>query len=89
MDDNFYDRADEHISLSNDQLKEATIGSVSASMMYSVARFNAWVSACDWSNGQEMKESKEKTVNYFVEQYRKMLQENIDDYISNFDDYMN
>lgn len=88
VDEEFYKRADEHINLSNEQLRKESRGKVSASMMYSVARFNAWVSACGWNNGSEMKASKEDTLEYFVDEYRKMLNENLDDYISNFDDYM-
>lgn len=88
VDDNFYNRADEHISLSNKQLESESLGKVSASMMYSVARFNAWVSACGWDNGTEMNSAKKETLDYFVNEYRKMLEENLDDYIENFDDYM-
>ena len=88
FDDKFFDRADEHIHLSNDHLKSASKGKVSASMMYSTARFNAWVSACGWNNGDEMKNAKEEMVEYFVTEYKKMLEENLDDYINNFDDYM-
>jgi len=88
VDKHFYNRADEHINLSNDQLKTKSRGKVSASMMYGVARFNAWVSACGWNNGEEMKSGKKETLEYFVAQYRKMLEANLDDYIANFDDYM-
>ncbi|WP_108802146.1 DUF3144 domain-containing protein [Aquimarina sp. Aq107] len=88
VDDTFYDRADKHINLSNNQLKTETPGKVSASMMYSVARFNAWVSASGWNNGEEMRSGREETIDYFVTEFRKMLEENIDDYIQNFDDYM-
>lgn len=89
VDDNFYERADEHIRLSNSQIsKEATIGKVSASNMYATARFNAWVSVCGWKNGDEMKYSKEETLEYFVAEYRKILSENLDDYIKNFESYM-
>ena len=87
-DDSFYNRADEHLNLSNKQLEHESIGKVCASMMYSVARFNAWVSACGWDNGTEMGSSKKETLDYFVNEYRKMLEENLDDYIENFDDYM-
>ena len=87
MDAKFYDRADAHIHLSNDQLKNASLGKVSASMMYSVARFNAYVSACGWNNGEEMKAAKEETITYFVNEYRKMLEENLDDYSTHFDQY--
>ena len=54
IDNKFYERADEHINLSNEQLKLESSGKVSASMMYSVSRFNSWVSACGWENGDDM-----------------------------------
>lgn len=89
VDDEFYSRADAHIHLSNSQIsKDIGRGKVSASFMYSVARFNSWVSACGWDNAKEMAESKEETIKYFVSEYRKMLIENIDDYIENFELYM-
>ncbi|MDR3159170.1 MAG: DUF3144 domain-containing protein [Zoogloeaceae bacterium] len=87
-DDNFYDRADAHIHLSNSQITEAAAkGKVSASMMYATARFNSWVSACGWNSAEEMASAKEETVEYFVTEYRKMLDENMDDYIHNFQPY--
>jgi hypothetical protein len=89
VDEKFYDRADAHIHLSNDQISEKIdAGKVSASFMYSVARFNAWVSACGWNKAKEMAEAKEETIEYFVTEYRKMLEENLDDYINNFESYM-
>lgn len=89
VDDNFYERADEHINLCNEQItEEIGRGKVSASNMYSTARFNAWVSACGWNSSEEMAEAKNETLEYFVSEYRKMLDENLDDYIDNFDSYM-
>ncbi|TSE10725.1 DUF3144 domain-containing protein [Aquimarina algiphila] len=87
-DEKFYDRADEHINLSNDQLNNATKGEVSASMMYGVSRFNAWISATGWNSSTEMKNAKEETIKYFTIEYEKMLRENLTDYIENFDRYM-
>ena len=89
VDDEFYERADAHIHLSNRQISQ-TVGSgkVSASNMYATARFNAWVSACGWRNAHEMAEAKQETLEYFVSEYRKMLEENLDDYIENFESYM-
>lgn len=89
VDDEFYDRADAHILLSNEQIsKNIGRGKASASMMYATARFNSWVSATGWVSGEEMAESKEETIEYFVSQYRKMLEENMADYIDNFDKYI-
>jgi len=88
VDDKFYDRADAHIHLSNEQMESIGRGKVSASMMYAVARFNAWVSACGFSSAAEMTEARARTLEYFTTEYRKMLEENLDDYISNFERYM-
>lgn len=88
VDDDFYARADQHINLSNDQLQNESAGKVSASMMYAVARFNTWLSARGWNNAEEMRSAKMETLDYFIEEFRKMLSENFDDYTENFDAYM-
>lgn len=83
-DDKFYDRADAHIHLSNDQIsEEITMGMVSASMMYATARFNSWVSASDWHSAEEMAAAKKETIEYFVTEYSKMLEANMDEHIKN------
>jgi len=79
--------ADAHIHLSNSQIGEVTPGKVSASMMYATARFNAYMSWIAFSNAEDMAEAREETVNYFVEQYQAALEENLDDYVRNFDRY--
>ena len=89
MDQEFYKRADEHIHLSNQQIKDdVSFGEVSASTLFATARFNAWVSACGWNTKDELEKARQDTIEYFVSEYRKMLEENVDDYIKNFDSYM-
>lgn len=89
VDDGFYERADAHIHLANDQLAQVdSRGKVSASLMYATARFNSWVSACGFRSGEPMAECRGATLDYFCEQYRKMLEEHLDDYIENFAQYM-
>lgn len=89
VDDQFFERADAHIHLSNAQLEvEKGRGKVSASMMYATARFNAWVTACGFSAPEDLAGARDQTTAYFVEQYRLMLEENLDDYIQHFGDYM-
>ncbi|MFC3941193.1 DUF3144 domain-containing protein [Pseudomonas gingeri NCPPB 3146 = LMG 5327] len=88
-DDSFYDRADEHIHLSNEQLKRFDdFGKVNASMMFGTTRFNAWVSARGFKSGEEMAQAREAMLNYFCNQYRMMLEDNLDDHINNFSQYM-
>jgi Protein of unknown function (DUF3144) len=88
VDDAFFKRADAHIHLANAQLAEAGRGKVSASLMYAVARFNAWISACDFDSASEMRAAREEAIEYFVNEYRTMLIENLDQYIENFESFM-
>ena len=87
-DNDFYNRADAVIRLANDQLAEVSRGKVSASCMYASSRFSAWVSACGFESGEDMAAAKQETIEYFVKQFRSMLEENLDDYINNFKAYM-
>jgi len=88
VDDHFFDRADAIINQANEQLETVTPGKVSASTLYAAARFNAWVSAIGAASGEDMRTAKDETIEFFVEQYRAMLSENLDDYIDKFDAYM-
>ncbi len=88
LDDQFFDRADAVINLANTYLEQVTRGKVSAPLLYATARFNSWVSACGFENRDDMEEMKEETIEYFVQEYRKMLDENLTDYIDIFDKYM-
>lgn len=87
-DPTFYDRADGHIHLANEHCSELGRGKVSASLMYGSARFQAWNAACWAEDVDDMKAKRQETVRYFVEQYQAMLEENLDDYINNFQKYM-
>ena len=89
VDETFYARADAHIHLSNSQMTEKiNSGMVSASFLYGASRFNAWVSACGYKNSEDMGQDKEEMIKYFMGEYRKMLEENLDDYIANFNSHM-
>ena len=88
IDEGFYKRADAFIDLANDQCGGAAFEKVSASLMYASARFNAWASATEFSTDDQMREAKLNRIAYFVAQYRTMLEENMDSYIKNFNDYM-
>ncbi|NOT69277.1 MAG: DUF3144 domain-containing protein [Methylophilaceae bacterium] len=87
-DQAFYDRADAHIHLSNEQMKEAIPGEVSASMLFSSARFNTWLTAAGVESGAELAAKRDENVAYSVEQYRLALLENMDNYIEYFNQYM-
>lgn len=80
----FFDRADEIIKLANAQLRDEHRSKVSASTLYAAARFNAFVSAASYSDGDQMAADLTEISDYFVEQYKKMLDEHLKDFASNF-----
>ncbi|KIQ57371.1 MULTISPECIES: DUF3144 domain-containing protein [Pseudomonas fluorescens group] len=85
----FYDRADAHIELSNEQLKAyGNLGEISASMLFGTSRFNAWASAQNFKSAAEMADAREALLKYFCDQYRMMLEDNLDDHINNFGQYV-
>lgn len=82
----FLIRADQHIALANEQMDESTTqGEVSASLMYAAARFNAWMASTSFESAEAMAEEKDKIIEYFIEQYRLALNENIDNHIESYD----
>ena len=87
-DEKFFNRADAHIQLANEQLADAVRGNVSGSLMFAAARYNAWVSATDLQSSKELQNKKEALMDYFLSQYKSMLEHNFDNYIAHYDDYM-
>ena len=80
----FVKRADAHIFLANDQMnEEVSAGEVSASFMYGMTRFNAWIAAQSFTSKEEMIEGKTEAIDYFVKQYKQMLVEHLDHHIEN------
>ena len=88
VDKEFFERADAYITVANEQAQTVNRGKVSASMMFATARFNAWVSASGAETSDELASVKAEALEYFVSEYRKMLEENLDEYVEHFDKYM-
>jgi hypothetical protein len=86
-DKDFYNRADSHILLANEQIAKAGQIPTNTSFMYSVARFNAWVVASGFKTSEEMQKAKEGALEYFLNEYKEMLNDHLDDHIKNFDAY--
>ena len=88
-DEQFFQRVDTLIAITNGYIKsEVHPTRVSNSFMFAAARFNAWMVAAGYKNVEEFASEKEKVLTHFTEQYKMMLNENLDDYIKNFDKYM-
>jgi hypothetical protein len=88
LDDAFYQRADAHIHLANDQVSDAPHELVNASLLFAAARFSAFASARGFASGESMAAKRQETIDYFVTGFRQMLEGNLDAYIKNFDAYM-
>jgi len=88
-DQAFYDRADAHVELANQQIEKLEdLGKVSASMTFAASRFNAWMAARSFKSAAEMAAAREELLKYFSEQYRMMLEDNLDEHIQHFDRYV-
>ncbi len=85
--DAFWERADAVINLANQQTESAGSEDVSGSLLYASARFNAFLIAAQAGDADALRTGKEDAVDYFTEQYRQLLLDNLDDYIENFDEY--
>lgn len=81
----FYDMADAYIALANTQLGEAKPSRVSAAALFAAARFNAFVIEAAAENKAQLIAEKEAAIAYFMDQYEKMLRENIDEHLTRFD----
>ncbi len=90
LDENFYQRADGFINLANEAIskEEANAGQVANSLMFAASRFNAWVTAAGYQKGEDLAKEKEAIMEFFTEQYKLMLSENIDSYVTNFNEYL-
>lgn len=88
VDEGFWARADAHINLANAQCDSISAGKVSASLLYAASRFNAFVVAAQLSSAEELRDRRQEALEYFTSEFRKMLEENLDDHIDHFEDYI-
>ncbi len=89
IDGNFYKRADAHIALANSHINENTTpADATNSLMFASSRFNAWITAAGFKNAEEMKNEKQEILDFFTTQYRHMLEENFNNYIDNFEQFI-
>lgn len=86
-DPTFFERADAHIALSNEQLRTKEGARVATSTVFAAARFNAWMCANMNPSAKRMSERRDEAEKVFLDEYRRMFLENYDDYVNNWDRY--
>jgi hypothetical protein len=88
-DDLFWVAADKFIGVANEQALEIDRSVVSAGFIYAAARFNSFVIASQCGSKEAFAAEKAAAIDYFVNQYKIALTENVNDYQANFDKYIN
>ena len=89
IDGNFYKRADAHIQLANSHIDDTCPpADATNSLMFASSRFNAWITAMGFKDAEAMKAEKEEIVMFFTTQYKHMLEENLDNYVENFEQFI-
>ena len=83
----FRKRADAFIQLANELTDHASVEETGFSLLYAAARFNSFLVYTKVNSGEEMAAQRQKAIEYFSEQYVRMLTENFDDHVGNFDAY--
>ena len=85
----FFQRADEIIGVANSQMNEnAHSGQVGSSLLYAAARYTASVASIGFVKGDDFAKEKDDIIEFYVKQYRQMLNDNLKDYAQNFDKYV-
>ncbi len=87
-DNEFYEMADAFIALANKQSKEVIQGKVSATFLYAAARFNTFLVASNSESKLAFESGIESSIEYFMVEYKKMLEEHFEDYKVNYETYI-
>jgi uncharacterized membrane protein YccC len=72
--------ADSFIDRANDHLATMPKENVGMSLLFAAARFNAFVVASHSKTAEKYEADRAKAIEFFREQYLRMLEENLDDY---------
>lgn len=75
IDDDFFDSVDRIIKVANELNQKWPTSRVSAILMYANARYNAF----NFYSKDGKIESQKRAIDYYCEQYRKMLVENMEE----------
>ncbi len=83
----FRKRADAYIQVANEQTERASVEQTGFSLLFAAARFNSFLVYTMAGSAEEMAAQRQRAIEYFSEQYIRMLKENFDDHVENFDTY--
>ena len=85
IDAEFRKLADAFIDLANRECDNNPPENVGLALLYAASRFNAFVVSLHAPDAGKFEEDKARARQYFVEEYGRMLDENLDDYEKVYD----
>lgn len=80
VDKQFRSVADAFIHLANKQAETVPRENVSMALLYAAARFNSFIVATHAPDQEKFQRDREAASEFFLREYKRMLQENLDDY---------
>lgn len=80
IDREFRQVVDRFIALANEQIDTVQREHVSLALLYAAARFNAFVVSTHAPGREKFHADRPAAVKFFTSEYRRMLDENLDDY---------
>lgn len=80
----FISMADSFIDLANQHCDQSTNSLVNASLLYGSARFSAFITASMAQSKDTYEENIDHAVDYYTEEFKKMLKEHMEQYKSIF-----
>lgn len=87
-DPQFWDLAEQFITLANGSLETADAGKIGAAMLFAATRFNAFVVASSSLDRAEFIEDMDESMDYLSKQFRHMLGDNLRDFRDNYKVYI-
>ena len=77
----FWDLVDKFVDVANEETDQQHAGTVNDALLYAAARFSAHIVAVSSEDRKAFKEDKEDVLNHVTDQFRTMLEDNLEDYV--------
>ena len=84
-----YDLVDAMVELANQATdKSLEPGEAHQAMMFAAARYGAFIVAASSESKEDFEQDKLDARNFYMDQFRQLLNENFDDYLANYKTYL-
>ncbi len=84
-----YDLVDALVELANQATdQDLDPGEAHQAMMFAAARYGAFIVAASSESKDDFEQDKLDARNFYMDQFRQLLNENFDDYLANYNDYL-